>query len=247
MNKENAITAKQLREIISHIQAFVFTQEEVFDDVGQLKDVLQQTEVIFEDEDDHHAIEELHAEMKRLKALVHRDELTGLLNRRGVIDEFGALFKEALFEKDHTEFRKGVIIKDFSVIFLDIDNFKKINDTYGHDEGDHVLKGVAHVLKSHIRDIDAVGRLGGEEFVIALLGAREGKAYEKGEEIRSLISENVHVNNDKNLPLTASIGVASLHQSQAITLEDLIACADKAMYEAKTQRGKNNVVKYSEL
>ena len=169
-----------------------------------------------------------------------------MLNRRGVTDRFGSLFDEALFEKKNPEMRKGVTISDFSIAFLDIDNFKKINDTYGHDEGDRVLKNIGNVLTKHVRDIDAVGRLGGEEFVAALLGADEEAAFQKAEEVRSAIVKEIRVGGSGGV-LTVSVGVASLNHANAEKLSQLIEYADKAMYEAKTKRGKNNTVRWSEL
>lgn len=209
-------------------------------------EILDKTDVSFNyPAEEQEEIDALRAEIEDLQQLVYRDELTGVLNRRGVKDEFGDLFDEALFSKQHGELRKGVVIADFSIIFIDLDNFKKVNDTYGHDEGDRVLRGVADVLKHHVRGIDAVGRMGGEEFVVALLGASEDAAYKKAEEIRKAFATEVIVKDD--YPITASIGVASLHQSEPSTLDELIEYADKAMYEAKTNRGKDTIVRYSEL
>lgn len=245
MPEKKKISVRDLAHALTHIRALIFGDHALYDDAGRFKEVLHEETIVFAGEDKDAMLQELHREIEHLKQLVHKDELTGVLNRRGVREEFGRFFNEALYTKAHPEQRKNIVIKDLSVIFFDIDNFKKINDTYGHDEGDRVLKAVAHTLSHHVRDIDAVGRFGGEEFVVALLGADESQAYAKGEEIRTTISE--HVGIQENEQVTVSVGVASLKASNAETLEQLIGYADKAMYEAKRNRGKNNTVRHSEL
>ncbi len=245
MNEKKRISAEDLKHALVHIRALIFGEHALYDGAGHLKEILHSESVVFGDDNADETVEALHHELEHLKRLVHKDELTGILNRRGIREEFGRFFKEALYTKDHPEHRKSVIIADFSVIFFDVDNFKNINDTHGHDEGDRVLKEVADTLIHHVRDIDAVGRFGGEEFVVALLGADEERAYEKGEEIRRLINERVSLPDGASV--TVSVGVASLKHSDAQALEPLITYADKAMYEAKHVRGKNITVRYSEL
>ena len=192
-------------------------------------------------------MERLRREMHRLREMVFTDELTQIWNRRGFYETFTRLFREALSRKNDQMARKHFIVDDFSVVFIDLDNFKTINDTYGHNIGDEVLKDVAQALQESIRDIDGVARFGGEEFVIALVGAREARAYEIGEKLREKLSRDVVIERSGGKTVTASIGVASLSSSDADDLDELVGYADKAMYEAKTNRGKNNVVKYSEL
>ncbi len=186
-------------------------------------------------------------EIKRLKRLIVRDELTGVLNRKGILEEFGAHFKEVYYLRRHLPSRRRMSTDDISLLFIDCDNFKKINDTYGHDVGDKVLKGIAHVLQRKIRAVDLVGRFGGEEFIVMLFGATEEEVYKKAEYIRKQLTALVTFKRYKKLTVTASIGVASLAKTSATSLKQLIACADKAMYEAKHHRGKNAVVKHSEL
>ncbi len=243
-DESKSVTSKALGHALAHIHKLILAEEQVLDDSEKLKEFLGSLEVAFEDIEDHSSVEKLRHEIKNLKALVYKDELTGVLNRRGVMEEFEGFFKEALFAQEHTDVRKGMVINDFSILFFDLDNFKSINDTYGHAEGDRVLKELAHILRSCVRDIDAVGRLGGEEFVAGLLGAHEHEAYQKAETIRQMIEKKITVDGH---PITASIGVASLKESGARTLHELISAGDKAMYEAKTNRGKNNTARYSEL
>jgi diguanylate cyclase (GGDEF)-like protein len=191
-------------------------------------------------------LEELRKEVIRLRDLVYVDELTGLLNRRGLKEEISPLFDEARFEEQHPNLRQKLRIQDCAAIFIDCDNFKRVNDTYGHDVGDAVLRSVAGVLKEHVRSFDAPTRFGGEEMVVILLGANEQEAFRKAEDIRTALSQLVFPG-VPSLTVTASIGVAALHSSRASSLDQLIEYADKAMYEAKHNRGKNNTVRFSEL
>ncbi len=243
--KKVLMSPEALVQALRHIHALILAEEHIFEDTTKLRELLRSSEVALTDgEEQYMVIDSLRREIQTLKKLVYKDELTGVLNRRGVHEEFEGFFSEALFSKEHKELRKGVIINDFSIIYFDLDDFKSINDTFGHDEGDRVLKHFAQELKKSARTIDAVGRLGGEEFVMGLLGASEEEAFEKAELMRKSIEENL-VMGDRTV--TASIGVASLKASHAKTLEELITASDRAMYEAKTKRGKNTVVRYSEL
>lgn len=185
-------------------------------------------------------------EIKRLKNLVVKDELTGLYNRRGFKEEVEKFFKDVLFIKQNPSLRKHVFIDELSVLFLDIDNFKKVNDTYGHKTGDNVLKFVSSIISQKVRILDRVGRWGGEEIVIALIGANEEDAYQKAEEIRKAIKSRVKIPIHPDLTVTVSCGAATLETGLS-SLDELVQRADKAMYEAKHNRGKDNTVKFSEL
>ena len=181
-------------------------------------------------------------EIKELKSLATKDPLTGLNNRRGFEEEVRRLIKDLIFVKENPEARKHFYIDSISVIFFDIDNFKKLNDTYGHKIGDQVLQQVSQIIRQKVRNIDFIGRMGGEEFVVALVGSHEEDAYRKAEEIRKAIKSRVKAGNEI---VTISVGLAEL--KDGVSFEDLIKLADKAMYVAKHERGKDNVVKYSEI
>lgn len=239
------LSAQDFHKALVHIKTLILDEDRIFDDMGHLKKILTEASITFDESEDDVLVEKLRSQLHQLRTMVYKDELTGILNRRGIYEEFSAFFDEARFSNTRKEKRAGVTIDDFSIIFIDLDNFKKINDTLGHDAGDEALQKVSSLLKKEMRDIDAVGRFGGEEFVVAMLGATEQSAFTKAEEIRKKIEQTPCVHGSHCL--TASIGVASLHSSQADSLEQLITFADHAMYEAKTNRGKNNVVKYSEL
>ncbi len=167
-----------------------------------------------------------------LLSLATYDPLTKLYNRRFIVSFAETEVKEAIRYN-----------KDLSVIILDIDNFKGVNDTYGHPAGDEVLKKVANILKTRIRETDKAGRYGGEEFIVILPNTPAKEALEVAERIRKAIeAEKVpitHKDEKIDLNVTASIGVASLgvHGS---TFYELLKAADVALYEAK-RSGKNQV------
>jgi diguanylate cyclase (GGDEF)-like protein len=159
------------------------------------------------------------------------DELTGLSNQRR--------FRELIAKEDERAHRFG---HDLSLLILDIDDFKQVNDTYGHLKGDDVLRMVGRVLGQESRGVDEPARYGGEEFAVALPETGLAGAVELAERIRARIeSERVPgVDGRDALRVTASVGAASIPAS-AERARDLIAAADAALYEAK-RSGKNRVV-----
>lgn len=182
--------------------------------------------------------------IKELEELVTTDPLTKLLNRRGFMDLAGRLFEEVRFAGERPGRRSHFVIDSFSIIFLDIDNFKNLNDTYGHEVGDKILQFVSSLVSEKVRSSDFVGRWGGEELVVALVGANERDAYLKAEEIRQAVKSRIKVPTLPDLTVTVSAGVAEL--AEKTSLEGLIERSDQAMYQAK-QSGKDRVIKFSEL
>lgn len=180
--------------------------------------------------------------IKELEDLATKDPLTGFYNRRGFEEEVGRLVRDIDFSKKNPETRKHFYIDSLSLLFFDIDDFKSVNDQYGHKAGDQVLQQISQIIRQKVRNIDTVGRWGGEELVAALVGSHEEDAYRKAEEIRKAIKSRVKI---KDREITVSVGVSSLDQSE--TFEELVRNADKAMYVAKKERGKNNTVKFSEI
>lgn len=157
------------------------------------------------------------------------DSLTGLYVRR--------YFMVKLQEELHRAERYNNIL---SVVMADLDQFKNINDTYGHDAGDRVLKAIGKFLQKNIRDVDVVARYGGEEFVLMIPEATKDAAHSLSERIRTQLSELKF----ENLPsITISLGIATFPYDGSAP-EDLIRKADAAMYTAK-RAGRNKVVKYS--
>jgi diguanylate cyclase (GGDEF)-like protein len=187
-------------------------------------------------------VKELQAEIARLSKLAFTDELTGLYNRHGFNELAGIYMREAAAPK--RDERKSVIIKDLSVALFDLDHFKQVNDTYGHDGGDKVLAAFAKIIKARVREIDVPARWGGEELVLALIGASETDAARLADELRKdLIAAKIMIGRQR-IMVTTSCGVASI--GSAKTLNELIANADRALYAAK-HGGRNKVIRASEL
>lgn len=188
-------------------------------------------------------IQKLEKEIRRLKEMVYKDELTKLYNRRGFQEESGKFIREVLLSKNN-ERRKSFLIADFGLIVFDIDNFKKLNDQYGHQAGDIGLKMLSDLISERVREIDLVARWGGEEIIVGLVGASEKDAYLVADDIRERLEKKVFIFKAKKIKFTVSGGVASL--SQAKNFEELFKKADAALYQAK-KSGKNMIVKYSEM
>ena len=174
--------------------------------------------------------------MEALRRLAIRDDLTGLFNRR----EMERILQEEWMRA--TRFNR-----EFSVIMMDLDNFKTINDTHGHQIGDLVLRHVASLLAGQVRSVDRVARYGGEEFaIIQIESDREGGIY-SAQRLRNLLAEMPCVLPERGLILnvTFSAGVAAF-PADAHNVEELIGAADRALYAAKA-RGRNCVVGAQEL
>ena len=156
------------------------------------------------------------------------DELTGILNRRSFTKYIEHAFKNA---KIHSE--------PFSLIIIDIDFFKDINDTYGHMVGDEILKSLSQLMESSFRTTDKVCRWGGEEFAILLPSTSMNNACNVAEKIRKKVENSFHQVKEKSISYTISLGVS---ESLAIdeTIDKIINRADKALYKAKDS-GRNCV------
>jgi len=183
-------------------------------------------------------LKNLQREIAKLRNLVYRDELTGLLNRRGFREIAEKIFKEIQWGRRHRDKRKSFPVEAFSVLFLDLDHFKWINDHYGHDAGDKALCHIAKLVLGRLRGIDVIGRWGGEEIVVGLVGADRSAAAVIAEDIRQIVERSPIVFQRKRIPLSVSIGVAGLKRERK--LSELINRADKAMYQAK-KSGRNAV------
>jgi two-component system cell cycle response regulator len=173
---------------------------------------------------------------ERLKHLGLTDPLTGVHNRR--------YFDQRLLEEVSRAQRQGFSL---SCLFLDIDHFKQVNDKYGHQTGDCVLREVALRIKGQLRSIDVLGRYGGEEFAILLVQTDMDSALTIAERIRHSIAEQrFEGEGNETLVATLSIGVAALHgcnraQNAKALAQQLVARADQALYRAK-QGGRNCVM-----
>ncbi|MCW9014395.1 MAG: GGDEF domain-containing protein [Gammaproteobacteria bacterium] len=166
---------------------------------------------------------------KRLaEELAFKDELTSLCNRRAFFEQGNRIFKQAI------RYRHPV-----SVIMMDIDHFKNINDTYGHSVGDIMLQAIAKLLLNTVREIDIVARMGGEEFAFVLPETDTDEAINTAERLRQKIEDLTVEHNDELLKITASFGISSC-SAEKDSLESLLTKADDALYIAK-KRGRNRV------
>jgi diguanylate cyclase (GGDEF)-like protein len=160
----------------------------------------------------------------QLETLANTDPLTGLYNRR----KFSQLL-------DHELDRFQRYQQSFSIVNIDIDHFKKINDTFGHTTGDKVLQQFSNILKNNIRRSDSAGRWGGEEFIILIIESSKEQTKQVADNLIKIFNET-----DFDLvgKVTASIGITQV--SQGDTHEDIVRRSDNALYKAK-EKGRNRV------
>lgn len=170
------------------------------------------------------------------RELAYTDPLTGCCNRRSFI--------QAALEEQHLVTRQR---SQSSVLMLDIDYFKKINDTWGHAAGDEVIRALVDTSLQRLRGNDVLGRLGGEEFAVLLRGTSEDNAFRVAESLRQALEDcRVEVGNGSDVvKFTVSIGIAGLSPNDDSPL-DALEKADQALYRAKTS-GRNRVCAYDEL
>ena len=169
------------------------------------------------------------------RELAVRDGLTGLYNRRA----FNELLASAIANED----RRGG--GSLGLVMLDLDHFKKLNDTYGHPAGDAALRSLARLLNQHLRKGDHAARYGGEEFVVILPGSDEERATQAAERLRDALQKHRFVHEGARIPLSASLGVA-VWPADGKEPEALLAASDRGLYAAK-QAGRNRVVAASTL
>ncbi len=177
--------------------------------------------------------EELQRLNNALKERSIRDGLTGLFNHR---------YFYYVLRRDFLLVKRGS--SDLACLLLDLDHFKRINDTYGHQFGDTVLKKVAARVRSTVRETDLVSRYGGEEFAILLPDTSLEGALVTAEKIRARIGNRAFPNGTDSTRITVSIGLATCNEHRPANPQDLLAFADKALYEAKAG-GRNCVKVYS--
>ncbi|MCW9045680.1 MAG: sensor domain-containing diguanylate cyclase [Alphaproteobacteria bacterium] len=170
----------------------------------------------------------------QLRKIAWTDELTDLLNRRA--------FLEAAEKENDRFMRYGT---PYTVLMLDLDHFKKVNDTYGHHAGDLVLSEMSKVLKRMVRKTDVIGRIGGEEIAFILPKTEPVVAVQLAERIRKHLETLVVTWEDQKIRFTASIGVAQVKPG-TVSFSETMDSADKALYQAK-ESGRNQVCLYEEV
>jgi len=177
-----------------------------------------------------HTIEQAKADNARLRALAHTDPLTHLLNRR-------ALTIRLVSELERVRRYNSPL----TMLMIDIDHFKQVNDTHGHLIGDDVLRGIATILQRSIRSVDMVARYGGEEFVVVLPETSQQGAVTFAERLRERVAAYAfEAGPGKGVQVTVSIGVSSFPSPYVETADDLFGRADAALYRAK-EKGRNRV------
>lgn len=177
-------------------------------------------------------VSELAEEAEALERLACSDGLTGLNNRRHFL---------VLANNEWARFQRYK--RPLGLLMTDIDKFKSVNDTYGHDVGDEVIKAVAGILQASKRTTDIVGRLGGEEFAMVLPEATLDSAILAAERFRHLVANRVILAGDQRVPITISLGVASADE-QTTGIEEMLKQSDLALYEAK-HTGRNRVCRFT--
>ena len=168
----------------------------------------------------------------RLLLISRTDGLTGIANRRHIEERLHEMWEHA-----------ARLNEPLSCVMCDIDKFKSVNDTYGHQAGDAVLKQFAEVLSHEAREIDRVGRYGGEEFIVLLPGTVLDAAVTFAERVRSAIEERTFTFEGGSLRRTVSAGVAAWPHPRVHSHEELIKAADSALYVAK-ETGRNRVIRF---
>jgi diguanylate cyclase (GGDEF)-like protein len=172
-------------------------------------------------------IDVLEDKLKKVQKEAKTDALTNMLNKKALNDEL----------KKQEEFYKR-FKRNYSVIFFDIDHFKNVNDTYGHEAGDVILKNVGLILNRYSRDIDIVGRFGGEEFIIIAPETEKEGAYKFANKIREIIEKTKFIYKKTRIKITISAGVAQRKETNS--MQDLVKLADDRLYKAKNS-GRNRV------
>ena len=170
--------------------------------------------------------DQVQAQSRQLYQLAMQDQLTGVYNRTG-LNEFAAKYFTEATTYD----------TPLSLLIIDLDHFKNINDTHGHTAGDKVLAQTSAMLKSSCREGDMVARVGGEEFVLIMNQCGVEQAAKQAEELR----RRIEALKPEGIPVTASIGVSARPLGKDVKFADLFKAADRAVYEAKNQ-GRNRVV-----
>ena len=179
----------------------------------------------------HEAEQELYRAQQKLRQMATHDQLTQIMNRGSILESI----ENGLAASDR-------LSSPVSLLFIDVDHFKLINDTHGHDAGDQVLKEITATIAEVMRPSDSLGRYGGEEFLIHLQNCPETMAMDVAERIRNQVESHTFLTPDREteLNVTVSTGVASTERG-SYDVDQLIKLADQAVYQAKAE-GRNRVV-----
>lgn len=174
-------------------------------------------------------ITDLVSHAQKLEKLARTDSLTGLFNRRHFLDVANQEWERWV------RYRRPL-----SLVCFDIDGFKLVNDSFGHEAGDRTLVQVSKIAASQMRGTDILARIGGEEFSLLLPETAVKSAYAVGDRLRQSIADETHLLQRENDRITVSVGAAQADESMS-QFADLLRCADRAMYEAKSA-GRNRTI-----
>lgn len=170
---------------------------------------------------------------EKIQELSIRDPLTNIFNRRYVFERM-----ESIVSEFHRE------SKNFTISIIDIDHFKNVNDSFGHQAGDLVLKEFSGIISSNLRPYDLLGRYGGEEFIIVSMNVSKDQTRARIERILDVIRNRVFLYNENEIKITFSCGISESYELDIVSVSSLVEAADERLYEAK-KSGRNKVVNSS--
>lgn len=218
--------ANDLASVAGELRTLLQATRHMSETTRQAREALERTRREAEDADAK--VRALEAQLQALNEQLVRDPLTGLYNRNGL---------EAAFSRAIEALRQGGI-PSLTLGVIDLDDFKRINDLFGHQAGDHSLKFLAKIARKHLREQDVIGRYGGEEFVVILPGTTAENAAEILRRLQRILTREIFFQDDRHRVVTFSAGVADVRPED--TWESAFDRADQAMYHAK-RAGKNRV------
>lgn len=235
IEKESLLTPKRVNDIIERSElndpsAYIhpITIAKLKSEQDRVQELQERENVIFTLIQETLKLKDINQQLKQEN---QTDPLTQTLNRRALDKNAKAMFSNSVRHKRH-----------FSLLLIDIDFFKRINDTYGHMIGDQVLTKFASLISNRLRNEDKFGRHGWEEFMILLWESNTDSAVKLAEDIRLLIKNNLHnliTELDESSPITISTGIATLNNWEGYnTYEEMMTCADEELYKAKSA-GRN--------
>jgi len=230
---QNLKNHKQKLKGIEKVVELVELKKIISDEIGKVREsnVSLQHKLTKAQQDVH----VLQSQLAQITDLATIDELTGLYNRR-------ALFSRLVEEHSRVERYN----ENFSLMILDIDDFKQVNDIHGHQVGDAVLKNLAHFLKGNLRTSDFISRFGGEEFIAILPSTEMEKARLVAEKMRHMLGKKVFEDKKSNVKIKITVSIGISQCTPGDTIDDLIKRADDALYMAKNN-GKNAIFTETDL
>jgi diguanylate cyclase (GGDEF)-like protein len=217
-------------------------REVAFDLIAKLREDFESSGVDLEKKIELlQTLQKLEDRFKEVKEKIRVDEMTGLLDKAGFMEEADTRISEIISQRKREMGSETRRLKSFSLVIVDIDKFKDINDTLGHLGGDEAIKTAAAFLRQRVRGLDIVGRWGGDEMILGMENIDEKTAIEVVDIIRGEIANLSIFYKGREIKITVSIGVADCSSPDIKNTDDLFRAADHALYRAK-KAGRNLVV-----